>query len=54
MCASVNMKDFASMHHEMAHVQYFLSYKDQPKVFREGANPGKLDFPSDYLQVLHE
>lgn len=24
----------------MGHVQYFLQYKDQPVVFRDGANPG--------------
>lgn len=24
----------------MGHVQYYLQYKDQPFVYREGANPG--------------
>lgn len=24
----------------MGHVQYFLQYKHQPVVFRDGANPG--------------
>jgi hypothetical protein len=24
----------------MAHIQYFLEYRNQPKVFRDGANPG--------------
>ena len=42
------MTDLITAHHEMGHVQYFLQYKDQPKVFRTGANPGKflkiLDF----------
>lgn len=41
MCTQVNMKDFITVHHEMAHVQYFLNYKKQPKVYRDGANPGK-------------
>lgn len=40
MCTQVNMKDFITVHHEMAHVQYFLNYKKQPKVYRDGANPG--------------
>lgn len=40
MCTQVNMKDFITVHHEMAHVQYFLNYKRQPKVYRDGANPG--------------
>lgn len=45
MCTQVNMKDFITVHHEMAHVQYFLNYKRQPKVYRDGANPGivKID-----------
>ena len=28
------------MQHEMGHVQYYLLYKDQPSVYRRGANPG--------------
>lgn len=38
------MKDFITVHHEMAHVQYFLNYKRQPKVYRDGANPGNGRF----------
>ncbi|PNF32150.1 hypothetical protein B7P43_G00728, partial [Cryptotermes secundus] len=40
MCTQVTMKDFVTVHHEMAHLQYFLEYRQQPKVFRDGANPG--------------
>ncbi|KXJ82378.1 hypothetical protein RP20_CCG014031 [Aedes albopictus] len=40
MCTSVNHKDFITVHHELAHVQYFLNYRNNPKVFRDGANPG--------------
>lgn len=43
MCTHVTMKDFITVHHEMAHIQYFLNYKKLPKVFRDGANPGKLE-----------
>nr|QGW57578.1 angiotensin converting enzyme [Ophraella communa] len=39
MCTNVNMKDLITAHHEMAHIYYFTSYKNQPKVFRDGANP---------------
>ncbi|KAF7271170.1 hypothetical protein GWI33_015938 [Rhynchophorus ferrugineus] len=39
MCTNVNMKDLITVHHEMAHIHYFMSYKNQPKVFRDGANP---------------
>lgn len=27
-------------HHEMAHIYYFMQYKNQKKIFRDGANPG--------------
>lgn len=40
MCTHVTMKDLVTVHHEMAHIQYFLEYRHLPKVFRDGANPG--------------
>lgn len=40
MCTHVNMKDLQTVHHEMTHIQYFLEYRNLPKVFRDGANPG--------------
>lgn len=40
MCTKVNFEDFIVIHHEMGHIQYYLLYKDQPIVFRAGANPG--------------
>ncbi|XP_055642821.1 angiotensin-converting enzyme isoform X2 [Toxorhynchites rutilus septentrionalis] len=40
MCTTVTHKDFITAHHELAHVQYFLNYRNNPKVFRDGANPG--------------
>ena len=41
MCTEVNMEEMITIHHEMGHIQYFLQYKDQPVVYRDGANPGK-------------
>lgn len=41
MCTHVDMKDLITAHHEMAHIEYFLAYRNLPKVFRDGANPGK-------------
>ena len=41
MCTNINMKDLITAHHEMAHIHYFMLYKNQPKVFRDGANPGE-------------
>ncbi|RWS24917.1 TPA angiotensin converting enzyme precursor-like protein [Leptotrombidium deliense] len=40
MCTDVNFHDLITIHHEMGHIQYYQLYKDQPQVFREGANPG--------------
>lgn len=40
MCTKITMKDLIMAHHEMAHVHYFIQYRNQPKVFRDGANPG--------------
>lgn len=34
------MDDLFTVLHEMGHIYYFLMYKDQPYVFRDGANPG--------------
>jgi peptidyl-dipeptidase A len=41
MCTKVTMKDLITVHHEMAHIQYFLRYSHLPREFRDGANPGK-------------
>ncbi|XP_074594632.1 angiotensin-converting enzyme-like [Brevipalpus obovatus] len=40
MCTEINMEDLRVIHHELGHIFYFRAYKDQPHVFREGANPG--------------
>ncbi|KAF5275952.1 hypothetical protein FQA39_LY00748 [Lamprigera yunnana] len=39
MCTRINMKDLITAHHELAHVHYFIQYRNLPKVFRDGANP---------------
>lgn len=41
MCTGVTHKDLITVHHEMAHIQYFISYRHEPKVFRDGANAGE-------------
>ena len=41
MCTrDYNFEDFTTIFHEMGHIQYFMQYKDQPQVFRNGANDG--------------
>lgn len=39
-CTRVNMDDLFTVFHEMGHIYYFLQYRDQPHIFRDGANPG--------------
>jgi peptidyl-dipeptidase A len=39
-CTRVNMDDFHTVHHELGHIQYFMQYKHQPVIYRDGANPG--------------
>ncbi|BFZ21052.1 hypothetical protein BsWGS_24091 [Bradybaena similaris] len=38
MCTKINQLDFSTVHHEMGHIFYFMSYKNQPIIYREGAN----------------
>lgn len=39
-CTTVNFYDFITAHHEMGHIQYYLQYKNQPYIYRDGANEG--------------
>ena len=40
MCAHITDSDFYKIHHEMGRVEYFMSYSEQPAIFRNGANSG--------------
>ncbi len=40
MCTEVTADDFRTMHHELGHIFYYTSYKDQPISFRSGAHDG--------------
>lgn len=40
MCAVPTLEDFYVTSHEMGHLYYFLAYKDQPFLFRDGAHDG--------------
>lgn len=48
-CTTVDYEYFQTTHHEMGHIQYFLQYKDQPFVFRDGANSGKMRYDKDSI-----
>nr|XP_039267513.1 angiotensin-converting enzyme-like isoform X1 [Styela clava] len=51
MCTTVNQRDFVTIHHELGHIQYFLQYKDQHVMFRDGANPGFHEAVGDTLAL---
>jgi peptidyl-dipeptidase A len=38
MCTEVTAEDFQTVHHEMGHIEYFMAYRNQPALFRAGAN----------------
>ncbi len=40
MCIEVNAEDFQTIHHELGHNFYQRAYKDQPYLYRRGANDG--------------
>ncbi|OAD56126.1 Angiotensin-converting enzyme, partial [Eufriesea mexicana] len=50
-CTRVNMEDLLTVHHEMGHVEYYLQYKNQPTVFKEGANPGFHEAVGDVIAL---
>jgi peptidyl-dipeptidase A len=51
MCTKVNMEDFITVHHEMGHIMYYLMYKDQPLIYRTGANPGFHEAVGDTIAL---
>ena len=38
MCTEVAEDDFFVVHHEMGHIEYYMSYRSQPFFFQNGAN----------------
>lgn len=38
MCTVVTGDNFNTIHHEMGHIEYYMAYKDQPTIFKTGAN----------------
>jgi len=61
MCMEVNGEDFRTIHHELGHNYYQRAYKEQPALFRGGANDGfheaigdtiMLSITPEYLQQI--
>ncbi|KAK3886578.1 hypothetical protein Pcinc_009227 [Petrolisthes cinctipes] len=50
-CTEVTMEHLVTTHHEMGHIQYDLLYRNQPFIFRDGANPGFHEAVGDVLAL---
>lgn len=50
-CTTVDHKNFITIHHEMGHIQYYILYKNQPIIFRTGANPGFHEAIGDLMAL---
>ena len=51
MCTKIDLDDLVTIHHEMGHIQYYIQYKDQPREFKTGANPGFHEAVGDTLAL---
>ncbi|RZJ04739.1 MAG: peptidase M2 family protein [Brevundimonas sp.] len=49
MCTNVNGDDFYTVHHELGHNYYQRAYKDQPFLFKNGANDGFHEAIGDFV-----
>ncbi len=49
MCTKVNGEDFYTVHHELGHNYYQRAYKDQPYIFKGGANDGFHEAIGDFV-----
>ncbi|CAF5211196.1 unnamed protein product [Rotaria magnacalcarata] len=53
MCAEINNDYYCTIHHEMGHIEYYMSYdKRQPFAFQDGANSKLLEIQLQYLQLI--
>ena len=50
-CTDITMDWLITTHHEMGHIQYYLQYKEQPVLYRRGANPGNRENPKGSLTL---
>ncbi|MEN3749696.1 M2 family metallopeptidase [Sphingomonas sp. HF-S3] len=51
MCIKVNADDFVTIHHELGHNYYQRAYKDQPMLYRNGANDGFHEAIGDFVAL---
>ncbi len=51
MCTKVDAEDFQTVHHELGHNFYQRAYKDQPHLFKGGANDGFHEAIGDMIAL---
>eukprot|EP01130_Rhizamoeba_saxonica_P014253 TRINITY_DN6212_c0_g1_i1.p1 TRINITY_DN6212_c0_g1~~TRINITY_DN6212_c0_g1_i1.p1 ORF type:complete len:638 (+),score=149.11 TRINITY_DN6212_c0_g1_i1:46-1959(+) len=51
MCTKINQEDLLVIHHEQGHLYYDHYYKNQPYLFRNGANDGFHESIGDTIQL---
>ena len=51
MCTNIDMENLLTVHHEMGHIQYYMLYRNQSFIFREGANPGFHEAIGDTISL---
>jgi peptidyl-dipeptidase A len=50
ICTQMDEENFYTVHHEMSHVEYYMSYdKEQPYVYQNEANPGFYEAIGDTI-----
>ena len=49
MCTQVDAENFYTVHHELGHNYYQRAYKDQPHLFKNGANEGFHEAIGDFI-----
>ena len=51
MCTEISATDFQTAHHELGHNFYQRAYRDQPQIFRNGANDGFHEAIGDMISL---
>ena len=51
MCSIVNEDNFYTVHHEMGHIIYFMSYSNLANYLKNGANSGFLEAIGDTVAL---
>ncbi|KAK0183491.1 hypothetical protein PV327_001528 [Microctonus hyperodae] len=50
-CTKIDLKNLLIAYHEMGHVEYFIQYKNQPEIYRDGANAGFHEAVGDTISL---